>query len=461
MIHVTVHFPILVGILLALGSAPSFSQEKYRVFDLVNISRDLKDLPHIEPFIAVNPINAMNIAVASIVFRADGPSCDILVSTNGGKSWTRRTFLETWLDPWLAFGRQNEVFFSALKKSNERTPSVVYTSRDGGITWDEGTEVPFFIPDTTVADFEPKVSSFDHTSIVVIPGNTVEEDRVLLVGMQGAKLRSGQFITGPFATIFNPASKNFNSPRLLITNNVWSNTLNPVVLHDGALGIGYMDFGVDDGQMTVPISGKRIWWISSHDNAENFSIPFLISEVRNNVTLPLIAADTTGGEFRSRIYSAVDDRAGDTGGVFVRYSSNNGEQWSSAVNVIELAARGSRFANTVIAVNPFGVVGVAWYDGRNSRDSSTCWDIYFAASEDGGMTFLPNVRITPATFCTNVPGNIVRQGSRTTDVSRRWSVGGDYFGLSSDSTGRFHLVWADTRTGVYQLWHTKVEVVNN
>jgi hypothetical protein len=40
----------------------------------------------------------------------------------------------------------------------------------------------------------------------------------------------------------------------------------------------------------------------------------------------------------------------------------------------------------------------------------------------------------------------------------RWGNGGDYLGLTVDSTDAFHPYWADARTGTYQLWTARVRV---
>jgi hypothetical protein len=105
------------------------------------------------------------------------------------------------------------------------------------------------------------------------------------------------------------------------------------------------------------------------------------------------------------------------------------------------------------------MVGVAWWDSRN-HEGTACWDIYFAASADGGKSFSPGMRVTSETFCPDTPGNVVRsrQGSGVFPVARRWRFGGDYMGITAAADGRFHLMWADSRTGVYQIWTTAVEV---
>lgn len=52
--------------------------------------------------------------------------------------------------------------------------------------------------------------------------------------------------------------------------------------------------------------------------------------------------------------------------------------------------------------------------------------------------------------CPNAPGN-GRAG-------RSWPMGGDYSSLAAGPDGSFHLVWADSRTGHFQLRHAELRV---
>jgi hypothetical protein len=92
-----------------------------------------------------------------------------------------------------------------------------------------------------------------------------------------------------------------------------------------------------------------------------------------------------------------------------------------------------------------------------AASASRASDVFFTASHDGGQTFLPNVRISEAQPCADAAGNRVPHGDDKTTVGERWEAGGDYSGLVA-SGGIFHAIWADTRSGAYQLWHTTTRV---
>ncbi len=67
------------------------------------------------------------------------------------------------------------------------------------------------------------------------------------------------------------------------------------------------------------------------------------------------------------------------------------------------------------------------------------------ASRDGGATFLPAVRVSTETSCPSAPGN--------GRVAESWAAGGDYGSLAAAPDGSFHVVWADSRGGHFQLRH--------
>ena len=95
-----------------------------------------------------------------------------------------------------------------------------------------------------------------------------------------------------------------------------------------------------------------------------------------------------------------------------------------------------------VAVNGEGVVGVTWYE-RRKEAGGECQHVYFTASLDGGKTFLPEVRVSSAPSCPATPRN-GRAGTR-------WPAGGDYSGLVAAADGTFHVLWADSRDGIYRL----------
>jgi hypothetical protein len=97
-----------------------------------------------------------------------------------------------------------------------------------------------------------------------------------------------------------------------------------------------------------------------------------------------------------------------------------------------------------VAVNKDGIVGVLWYDRRDSDDNLSYY-ARFSASTDGGATWLPSVRVSESP--NTAKG---KSGSGVT--------GGDTAGLAASADGIFHALWIDNRTGVQQVWTSAITV---
>ena len=86
-------------------------------------------------------------------------------------------------------------------------------------------------------------------------------------------------------------------------------------------------------------------------------------------------------------------------------------------------------------MNNQGVLAIAHLD-HIAQSGDSCQDLYFVASRDGGLTFLPPRRVS------NMP----------------CAAFGDYFGMITTPDGRFRLLWPEVRGGMSQLRTVIVEV---
>ena len=122
----------------------------------------------------------------------------------------------------------------------------------------------------------------------------------------------------------------------------------------------------------------------------------------------------------------------------VAHSSDMGSHWSDPVPVSS-EANDSTVARVVAAsANAQGVLAVAWMVGR---PAVPCHELWFTASLDGGESFL-----TPKAV--SVPDC----------ASAAWSTSGDYFGIVSSPSGRFHLLWGEPGEVGGILVHATVDV---
>jgi hypothetical protein len=150
-----------------------------------------------------------------------------------------------------------------------------------------------------------------------------------------------------------------------------------------------------------------------------------------------------------------------------RWSADHGKTWSPPRDIVpERRGDVSQF-QPAIAVNSDGTIGVMWYDTRDVIDG---WNLYFTASTDGGDTWATPVRVSSEPTVAFTAANdrpvplVVRQAPAGIAVAMlsafsRWPAGGDYMGLAADASGVFHPFWVDGRSGIFEVYTSRVQVV--
>jgi hypothetical protein len=148
-----------------------------------------------------------------------------------------------------------------------------------------------------------------------------------------------------------------------------------------------------------------------------------------------LAWDRSGGPHQGRVYMVYTDRpttsSADTD-IYVRYSDNNGSTWSSRVRVNDdtVGNGKSQFMPRIALDQTTGNIAVSFYDCRNSAGNNTA-EVWATVSTDGGLTFLPNVKVSAGVSSALV--------SAIAGTSFDY---GDYTGLAFHA-GTFYPCWAD------------------
>ena len=176
------------------------------------------------------------------------------------------------------------------------------------------------------------------------------------------------------------------------------NDVTPVVLSDGTLVMPYGDFQYlpDKRPKSGTADGETFWTVSSTDGGVTFGAPQKVAAQQLNYDdkktrlagFGKFAADTDSKKYRDRIYFAWEDARLGAYRILFTYSSDRGKTWSAPKPMDNGIPKSAWQFQPAIAVNKDGVVAVTWYDTRTSADGSE-FDEYFAASVDGGQTFLP------------------------------------------------------------------------
>jgi len=142
-------------------------------------------------------------------------------------------------------------------------------------------------------------------------------------------------------------------------------------------------------------SQRDVHCTRSTDGGTSFSYPVMVNDDGTNYwtqQAPAIAVDTSGEEV---FLAWMDARDGNTSqwDIYFSRSMDGGMTFEPNVRVDDTGTDSSLQRWPGIAVDRAGEnVYVAWQDDRNS---STSWDmdIYFSRSTDAGLSFLPNVLV--------------------------------------------------------------------
>ena len=169
----------------------------------------------------------------------------------------------------------------------------------------------------------------------------------------------------------------------------------------------------------------------------------------NNVNhFMAMTIDRSGGKFNDRVYATWPDRRTGQSKNYFSYSTDRGKTWSPSRVVTDNPPTDTtdQFMPTLI-VNKEGVLGMLYYDRRDNPDNRGYY-ARFQASLDGGVTWLPSVRVSEKPW---VAGEVAKKSAFAIN-------GGDTAGLVATADGAFYPVWVDDRTGVPQVWTARVTV---
>ena len=456
----------------------------------IHVSRAHADRVHHEVYVAADPRDAQNLVGCAII--EEGPGGQVrdiaYTSSDGGRSWRptleeKRALFSS--DPVCEFGPDGTAYFSGVvrgviegfdtfnKYPDDHT--FVYRSKNGGNTWSAPTDLPatdrpFLGVDESGGKYHGRLyvsgSLFIHSS---------QEGRFVRSLMVSHSADGG-------ATFSEPAIIASIEPRGIDT------ATNGVVLSDGTYVVVYKelrDISNSDHRGTSLLppatpTGDLIV-IESSDGGQRLSTVSVAGQVYGGggrtflgSIVASLAVDRSSGPFRDRLYLVWPDFRSARCEVLLAYSDDKGKTWTAPAVVDDYrpgfaVGPGLDTFLPTVSVNHVGVVGVAWYDRRDQPDDLG-YSLRFAASLDGGETFLPSVKVSQTVSYQDnrlllrgdSRGGGHRQkalsgGPLTGEVTFRPWVG-DTSGLAASADGVFHPFWIDHRTGIPQVWTASVTV---
>ncbi len=437
---------------------------------------------HYEVMVASHPQKAILLGGSYLVSEASGFISVAYISTDGGKSWNPKLRVGRpnqdldQTDPAVAFGPDDTLYFATNARTpepNVRAYTQLYRSIDGGETWNVIGEFPFFDrPYVTVDDTDAS----SRGTIYVI-GRTpnfaagVVEDRVRAF---------------PSVATSNDGGKTFRYSRFVLPADLHTPA---VVLSDGTVVFLYSENVSAGDEPKEGVPNQQLKVITSSDGAQTFTKPVVVSRYSQPAAFKMwtsspavyLAADRTAGPFKDRLYTVYPGLQSGRSQIALVYSSDKGRTWSKPTVISELGAgRGVTRISfmPLVSVNSKGVVGVSWYD-RSESENGLDFTVRFAASLDGGETFLPSVKVSEKAFTHTDSGQWILNGYSSggghkspwvptfgggslkvhlSEGAISHHYGGQTAGLSADAAGNFHPFWIDNRTGTPQVWTATVKV---
>jgi len=439
-------------ILLAAAGAASAQSPRahYTIGPNVQVSASQSSVRHYETYVAADRENAGHLIACAYTTGPDNKTDTVFyVSFDSGATWAHTLTVPVAVDPSCAIGPDGGAFAASIHDlaDEKGTPVLsVYRSADGGRTWTPSpvsVEAPpvdraYLTVDDTGSSFRGQVyvhayrfSRTPPAAVLFFPGKDGGrrfENMLVSPATSFPKpwFFPGNGIVGNDGSFFAIAAELDDTRRNMSLRTDAESAPSTV---NAALDI----FISRDGGKSLVLDGK----------IEGVFYDWRVPQL----SMPALALDRSRGPFRGRLYAAWPDaRYGRHTQILFSSSRDQGRTWDAPKVVGDDGDAGSDARRNnfmpAIAVNGNGVVGVAWYDRRDNPDNLGYY-VRFAASLNGGKTWLPSVRVSAVP---HVADEDTRKNS------------GDTAGLTAGPDGIFHPVWIDNRTGIPQMWTATVKV---
>jgi Neuraminidase (sialidase) len=387
----------------------------------------------VEPFVAVNPTNPSNIIGVFQQDRWDNGGAHGLVASvshDGGATWS-----ESWApfsicaggtaanggnydrasDPWVTFAPNGDAYAISLSVSADATVSAMLVSKstDGGDTWSNPTTLI-----RTVSPFPQGTGFNDKPSITADPTNS---NNVYAVWDQSrfpgdsasvnAQLHGFSLRGDIMFSRTTDGGQTWSPPRdiLGLNQNEFTVGNQIAVLPDGTLvdvfedanGSGIQHSPNQFHQSVIRSTDHGATWSKVIDVSTDGSIgvrdPDTGAPVRAGAGIPDVAVAPNGTLYD--IWSDGRFSGFSHGDVALSRSTDGGKTWSAPIKVNASPAGVAAFTPAVDVASD-GTVAVTYYDFRNNTsDPSTLpTDAFVVFSDDGGLTFGNEMRLTPTSF---------------------------------------------------------------
>lgn len=419
----------------ALRFRPRVTRLEERCAPVVNVSQLAGNQS--EAAIAIDPTDPDRIFVASNIGFGDGLFA--AYSTDGGDTWTYTdpgdgiiadhgdSLIPACCDPSAAFDDFGNLYLSYINPVANAV--LVVLSTDGGVT---------FSRLATVA-----TGDIDQPTVATGPGNTAGTASVWITFADDAGFvaASGALVTGlgqigAFAFPERAPGSfagNFGDIAIGPSGEVMVTYQKPT----SGQGPAKIFINVDRDGLGPAAFGSRV----HVGNTQVGGFDFIPAQKSRGVDAEAnLAWDRSGGPHDGRVYLVYTNESPNESNnlnILVRFSDNNGANWSAPIRVNDDTTKRSQFNPAIAVDQTSGFVAVTWHDCRNddgigpgstnSRRNDDA-ELFGAVSTNGGLTFSANIQISEG------PSNAARAANGI-DF-------GDYTSVDFVN-GNFYPVWAD------------------
>ncbi|HRE40919.1 MAG TPA: T9SS type A sorting domain-containing protein [Ignavibacteria bacterium] len=349
--------------------------------------------------------------------------------TEDGWSWTRNnpTFPNQAGDPINAYDSLGRLYYDNMKSPITGTWNVYSTNN--GLTWAAAVTANIGNDKNWIAADQTSGPYTNYVYGVMTPGNVVRStDRG--VSFQQV-FNTSNTLPGMMVAVGPNKNTNVSGGAVYVVSNTGS-TFAPQ----------YNFFlSTNGGTNFAPVStGNR--WVDTVGIAR--ASRHTVDSMRTR-PYPMIGADNSWGPYRGRVYVI---HAGNPGSsnkpdIWCRYSDNMGANWSARIRVNDNPLNTSDQWHPAMWVDTkTGYVYAQWMDSRDSPSGDHA-HIYASMSTNGGVNWVPNVKISNAPMkirCTTCGGG----GAPAT-------YQGDYNSITSNGEVSM-LAWADFRAGNFATY---------
>ncbi len=380
--------------------------------------------------------------VAAIAFDSAQPTpvgkrIAVFATKDNGKTWKQTDLTMTHGgDPWVAIRDDKDVVLVTLAgyEGSSQTLLVCYTSSDGGFTWSK----------------EPIKLGGGHDHPTMITDRNT--GRLYLLSSLVKRNSAGERISYAYLN-YSDDWKTFRDTAAIFSNGKNnSNTLTAAVHPGGTVMLPYIEhpFENHSAEDRAPSGSSHIKYVYTKEG-NHFTGPILLTDKIGIAKGFAVLATDLHSQYKGRIYF-VKNTGTDPArshGLFMKYADSLNGPWSEDIRIDHNDQTEKFIRTSAIAVNKEGIVGIVWIDRRNDPQLKKN-DLYFTVSLDGGKTFKHEIRVTDVSSDPLVPGN--------GKTGERFMSGGDYIGLEAKPDGSFQVVWADSRTGIFQLYTSTIKI---